>query len=142
MADREFLGTGMKFPPQVSPATGRFVCVSGKESIQESIYLIIMTQKTERFMRPQFGSNAAGYVFAQTDITMLNLIAHELRQDILAGDPRIEQAEIRLDSDSSPGCLLVYIDYLVRGENSRENMVFPFYLGEEPREERESYETT
>ena len=130
MADRVFLGTGMKVPPQVNPATGRFACVSGKESVQESVYLIIMTQKTERYMRPEFGSNAAGYVFSRMDATMRSLIAHELERDILSAEPRVGQVQIRLDGESSPGCLFVSIDYVVRGENVRENMVFPFYLGE------------
>ena len=130
MADRVFLGTGMKFPPQVNPATGRFACVSGKESVQESVYLIIMTQKTERYMRPEFGINAAGYVFSRMDATMRSLIAHELERDILSAEPRVGQVQIRLDGESSPGCLFVSIDYVVRGENVRENMVFPFYLGE------------
>lgn len=140
MADERFLGKGMKFPPQINPATGRFVCVEGKESIRESVYLILMTQKSERFMRPEFGSNAAGYIFRETDITMLNLIAHELQEDILSNEPRISDVEVRMDADSSPGCLFIYVDYMVRGENVRENMVFPFYLGEEP-EESGAYET-
>ena len=140
MADEIFLGKGMKFPPQINPATGRFVCVEGKESVKESVYLILMTQQTERFMRPQFGSSTAGYIFHETDVTMLNLMAHELEADILNNEPRISDVEIRMDADSRPGCLFIYVDYVVRGENVRENMVFPFYLGEEP-EEREAYET-
>ena len=36
MAEEKFLGTGMKFPPQINPTTGRFTCVSGKESIKEA----------------------------------------------------------------------------------------------------------
>ena len=140
MADEIFLGKGMKCPPQINPATGRFVCTAGKESIKESVYLILMTQKTERFMRPDFGSSTAGYIFNQTDVTMLNLMAHELEMDILNNEPRISDVEIRMDADSRPGCLFIYIDYTVRGENVRENMVFPFYLGEQP-EESEAYET-
>ena len=43
---KEFLGKGMKFPPQINPATGRFVTVDGAQAIKESIYLILMTAKT------------------------------------------------------------------------------------------------
>ena len=63
MAEEKFLGTGMKFPPQVNPTTGRFTCSSGKDSVRESVYLILMTQRSERLMRPEFGSNVMGYVF-------------------------------------------------------------------------------
>ena len=54
----------MKFPPQIDPATGRFVTASEEESVKESVYLILMTQRTERFLRPEFGSDffcALGY---------------------------------------------------------------------------------
>ena len=57
MADKAFLGMGMKFPPQINPATGRFVVSTNEESVKESIYLILMTQKSERFLRPEFGSD-------------------------------------------------------------------------------------
>ena len=61
--DITFLGKGMKFPPQINKATGRFMTSSEKENIKESIYLILMTQKTERFMRPDFGSSIMQYTF-------------------------------------------------------------------------------
>ncbi len=141
MAEEKFLGTGMKFPPQINPTTGRFTCSSGKESIKESVYLILMTQRTERFMRPEFGSQVMSYVFAQTDATMLNLMAHEIAADIQRNEPRIEQVNINMDQNSKPGCLFINVNYTVRGENTRENMVFPFYLGEEPEKESEAYET-
>ena len=79
---------------QVHPATGRFVTVSGDNSIKESVYLILMTQKGERFTRPSFGSRAADYVFADTDATMLNLMAYELEQDLMANEPRLEEAAV------------------------------------------------
>lgn len=136
-----FLGRGMKFPPQVNPATGRFVTSENQQSVKESIYLILMTQKTERLMRPEFGSRAASYVFEETDPTMLNLMAGELERDITVNEPRVENVNIRLDYKSKPGCLFVNISYAVRGENVTENMVFPFYLGAQVKEEETEYET-
>lgn len=141
MEEEKFLGTGMKFPPQINPTTGRFTCVSGTESIKESVYLILMTQRSERFMRPEFGSRVMGYVFSQTDATLMNLMADEIASDILRNEPRIEDVDVTLDEHSKPGCLFVDIEYTVRNTNVRENMVFPFYLGEEPEKESEAYET-
>ena len=92
-------------------------------------------------MRPEFGSQVMSYVFAQTDATMLNLMAHEIAADIQRNEPRIEQVNIDMDQTSKPGCLFINVNYTVRGENTRENMVFPFYLGEEPEKESEAYET-
>lgn len=135
-----YLGKGMKFPPQINPATGRFMCVEGNDSVKESIYLILMTQKTERKMRMDYGCNAAGYVFNSADNTMLNLMARELENDILHNEPRISDVNIRMDQKTKPGCLFIYVDYYIRNGNVKENMVFPFYLGEEPAKEEEAYE--
>ena len=46
-----------------------------------------------------------------------------------------------MDARSQSGCLMIYIDYRLRGSSVRDNMVFPFYLSGEPEEESEAYET-
>lgn len=141
MAEDRFLGTGMKFPPQINPTTGRFTSVSGAESIKESVYLILMTQRSERFMRPEFGSNILGYVFSQADATIMNLMADEIASDLMRNEPRIADVNVIMDEHSKPGCLFVNVEYTIRDSNTKENMVFPFYLGEEPEKESEAYET-
>ena len=140
MRGNTFLGRGMKFPPQVNPANGRFVTSEDHQNVKESIYLILMTQKTERMMRPNFGSRASTYVFEQTDRSMLTLMASALENDIVTNEPRVENVSVDLDYSSKPGVLFVNITYYVRGENVRENMVFPFYLGEQMKEEEAEYE--
>lgn len=141
MDEKLYLGTGMKFPPQVNKATGRFVLSSQEENVKESIYLILMTRKTERFMRPEFGSEILSYAFADTSETMLALMQRELERDILQNEPRVENVTIRMDAKSRSGYLMIYIDYQLRGSSIRDNMVFPFYLSGEPEEESEAYET-
>ncbi len=124
----EFLGKGMKFPPQINPATGRFVAVEGVNAIKESIYLILMTNKTERFVRPDFGSKLMNYTFMDTSSTMLNIMAREISNDILNNEPRVDEVNVDIDSESKKGCLIINIRYRVRGNNVMDNLVFPFYL--------------
>lgn len=140
MKTNTFLGRGMKFPPQVNPATGRFLTSENDISVKESIYLILMTNKGERFLRPEFGCRASNYVFSQTDYTSLNIMAMELETDLKNNEPRLSEVHVNLDYTSKPGCLFIDIDYSVAGANTSENMVFPFYLGESPEEESEEYE--
>ncbi len=118
----------MKFPPQIDPATGRFRVARGEESIRESIYLILMTQKTERWVRPEFGSSLMNYTFMDTGVTMLNLVSREIASDLMTQEPRISDVDIRIDAASKPGTLIIYIGYTVRETNVRDNLVFPFYL--------------
>ena len=141
MDEKLYLGAGMKFPPQVNKATGRFMLSSKEENVKESINLILMTQKTERFMRPEYGSSILSYAFADTGETMLALMQQELEEDILKNEPRVDDVTIRIDAQSRSGCLIIYIDYRLRGSSIRDNMVFPFYLSGEPEEESEAYET-
>ena len=115
MPGDHFLGTGMKFPPQINPATGRFAVSSEEESVKESVYLILMTQKTERFLRPEFGS-----------------------------DLMIQSVSITTDEQVRKGCLLVNIDYVIRSSQVSDHLDVPLYLHASPEEEAyepEQYET-
>ena len=142
MPDKKFLGSGMKFPPQINEATGRFMTSSAEQSVKESIYLILMTQRTERFARPGYGSNLMSYTFMDTNITELNMMKRDLTEQILTQEPRVGDVEIT--TQTKDGCLIVNIDYVVSETNQRDNLVFPFYLNAEVEEEAyepEQYES-
>ena len=126
--EKEFLGKGMKFPPQVNPATGRFETVSEEKSVKESVYLILMTQKRERIVRPDFGSELMSYTFMDTSLTALSLMARQIKKDILSQEPRVSDVNVQIDSETKPGCLIVNIEYRISDSNVRDNLVFPFYL--------------
>lgn len=128
MADKDFLGVGMKFPPQVNPATGRFVTVSYENSVKESIYLILMTRTSERLVRPRFGANIENYVFMDVNLTSLNMMRSELTSAILNQEPRIRDIDINIEPQLNVGRLILNIGYYIIETNSYENLVFPYYL--------------
>lgn len=128
MDDRSFLGTGMKFPPQINKATGRFVTSSFEESVKESIYLILMTGKNERVFLPSFGSRLMSYTFMDTSATQLNIMSRDLKDTILSQEPRVSDVNITIEDETVNGRLIVNIDYVISGTNTRDNLVFPFYL--------------
>lgn len=128
MEEDSFLGTGMKFPPQADETTGRFQTVSGTENVKESVTLILMTQRSERFMRPDFGSDIQSYAFTDTGGAMLNLMASRLSSQLLSQEPRIQDVSVFMDTESREGCLFIHVDYIVRRTGTKENLVFPFYL--------------
>ena len=144
MPGDSFLGTGMKFPPQINPATGRFAVSSEEESVKESVYLILMTQKTERFLRPEFGSNLMSYTFMDINITSVNMMVRSLTEQILSNEPRIQSVNITTDEQVRDGCLMVNIDYVIRSTQDRDHLTVPFYLNVSPEEEAyepDEYET-
>ena len=128
MDDRQFLGTGMKFPPQVDPGTGRFTLSSGPQSVKESIYIILMTNQGERWLEPTFGSQIMRYTFMDTSLTMLNIMSNELRTFLLEQEPRITNVEVDISPEVRNGCLIVNIQYTIADTNTQDNLVFPFYL--------------
>ena len=135
MNDRAFLGAGMKFPPQIDPGTGRFAVSVREQSVRESVYLILMTSRGERWLEPNFGSQIASYAFMDTSPTMLRMLSDDLRDLLLTQEPRISDVDVEIDPEAKNGCLLVSIRYTVAATNSQDNLVFPFYLNaarEEP----------
>ncbi|QZY57550.1 GPW/gp25 family protein [Crassaminicella profunda] len=105
--------------------------VTYEEDIQEAIKIILMTQKGERVMRPDFGCNMHDYVFSIPDYTTLNLMESEIRQALINWEPRIEEVDVNIHVDGEEANKLwINIDYVVRRTNNPFNLVYPFYLNE------------
>lgn len=128
MSDNDFLGTGMKFPIQIDPATGRIRTASKEQSVKESIYLILMTRQGERLVNPRFGSRVDDYVFMDVSATNLTILRASLTNTILSQEPRVSEVTIGVEPQLSEGRLIVNVDYVLAGSNTRDNLVFPFYL--------------
>ena len=128
MSEKAFLGTGMKFPPQIDPGTGRFAVSSQEQSVRESVYLILMTSQGERWLEPTFGSQMASYAFMDTSSTVMRMLSDQLRELLLRQEPRISDVEVEADPKQQEGCLIISIRYTVAATNQEDNLVFPFYL--------------
>ena len=128
MQNNSFLGQGMKFPPQLDKATGRVKVSSDAENIKEAVYIILMTQKGERWLRPDFGSSILNYTFMDTSNTMLNIMCRQIVNELMENEPRIKDVDVKVEEHRSDDCLIVRIDYTIRETNTKDNIVFPFYL--------------
>ncbi|GBF34820.1 hypothetical protein DCCM_3940 [Desulfocucumis palustris] len=128
---KSFLGRGWKFPVEVDPKTGRIKLSEYEEDISEAIRIILATSKGERVMRPDFGCGVQSFVFGLTDTTTLKLFETEVKQAIMAWEPRVQEVEVKIVFDrDTPGKLLINIQYIVRLTNNLFNLVYPFYLSE------------
>jgi hypothetical protein len=128
MEDKSYLGSGLKFPIQVNKATGRAIMSQKEISVKESVYIILMTQKGERFTRPDFGSRILSYTFMDTSVTRINMMAREIEQTITTQEPRISQVDVDVEPRLDKGCLIIDVNYTIAATHTRESMVFPFYL--------------
>jgi phage baseplate assembly protein W len=128
--ERDFLGMGWKFPLQVTP-NGKIALARYEQRIEESIYLILSTAKGERVMLPGFGCGIHDLVFAPNNPVTLSVVTQNVRQALVAYEPRIDVLNIGVEtSPEQPNLLLIRIDYRIRANNARGNLVYPFYIKE------------
>ncbi len=137
MDDKEYLGLGMKFPPQINPATGRFVTSSEEDRIRQSIYLILATQITERPMRPDFGSDMMGLTFFDINVANVNMVVRSVREQIMNQEPRVDDVRVSVRQGGNRGTILFDINYVITATRSEDSIVYPFYLNVAPEEEEE-----
>ena len=105
--------------------------LDGIQSVRESVYMILMTQKGERFTRENFGSKLLSYTFMDTSITRMNIMANEIEQTLLEQEPRISNVEVTIKPELDRGCLIVDIRYTITQNYTEDSLVFPFYLNAE-----------
>lgn len=131
MAKSDFLGRGWSFPVGVDPVTGRMRTVAYEEDIAQSIKLILLTQKGQRVMRPDFGSQLETFAFRELNSTTLTLVEEDVREALIRYEQRITEIEVIAEpEDAEAGILSLQISYVVRATNSPYNLVFPYYLNE------------
>jgi phage baseplate assembly protein W len=127
---RAFLGTGLKFPLQVTPR-GRLALSRGESRIEESIHFILGTRLGERLMRPDFGCGIHDLLFAPNNPATHALAVEHVRRALVAHEPRIDVLNVVPETaDAEPSLLLIRIDYRIRANNAMGNLVYPFYITE------------
>jgi phage baseplate assembly protein W len=127
---RDILGTGWKFPIRLNPRGGMSYS-SGEQDIQEAIWIVLSTAPGERQMRPQFGCGIHDFVFEPNSPATRTGIAHQVRDALIRWEPRIDILDVRVESGSGEGnLLLIRVDYRVRANNAFHNLVYPFYIQE------------
>lgn len=128
--DQAFLGIGWRFPVQVSP-TGAIATSSREQKIEESIYLVLSTAQRERPMLPAYGCGIHDLVFAPDSPSTVAEVSATVRTALVMHEPRIDV--LAIDVSAAPGqrdVLLIRVDYRVRANNARGNLVYPFFITE------------
>lgn len=124
----EFTGTGWRFPLLPDP-TGSLGYVSGELNVEQSLRILLVTELGQRVMRPDYGCKAGRLVFAPGSVQLLGQLETAVRETIRDWEPRIELESVHAEADANaPAHVSVAVAYKVRPTNTRNNLVFPFYL--------------
>lgn len=125
----EFIGTGWRFPI-LPDAAGSLGYADGDANVEQSLRILLLTDRGQRVMRPDFGCKAPRFVFAPGSLRNLSLLEASVRDAIRDWEPRVELEDVHAEADPQDEThVTVSISYRVRRTNTRNNLVFPFYLG-------------
>jgi phage baseplate assembly protein W len=125
----DFLGTGWRFPV-LPDETGRLGYAVGEQSIEHCLRALLLTGVGERVMRPAFGTRAPRLVFAPGGVRNLRDLEGAITVAVRDFEPRVELDEVRAEADpADESRVTVTVVYRVRRTNTKNNLVFPFYLG-------------
>ena len=127
--DPTFLGTGWRFPI-LPDETGGLGYASAEASITNCLFVLLLTGPGERVMRPDLGTRAGELVFAPGSPEHLRLLEASVRDAVRDWEPRVEVEDVRAELDLLDETrAVVSVTYRVRRSNTRQNLVFPYYLG-------------
>jgi phage baseplate assembly protein W len=124
----EFTGRGLVFP-LLPDAGGALRYVDGDAGVGQSLRLLLRTVAGERVMRPAFGTRAPELVFAPGSETNLRLLEQTVSEAVRDHEPRVLLESVVVTPDeSAPERVDIEVTYTVRRTNTRNSIVFPYYL--------------
>ena len=135
-AQNDFLGKGWAFPPEFvkGNVNGDVLMVAGREDIDQSLGILLRTSLGERVMLPDFGCNLADYQFDPMNSALMGFVKDLIYNALLFYEPRIKVENLSVNTpdswDAIEGRLLISVDYIIVGSNSRFNFVFDYYVNE------------
>lgn len=106
---------GVAFPFKKSD-TALPAPVTDDELVKQSLLQILMTQRGERVMRPQFGCNLHQYVFENNNDLLAQLLRTEVAAAIGRFEPRAALQDVQFERNDSD--LIVTINYVVLSTRS------------------------
>lgn len=129
-----FLGRGWTFPPAFfKHAVGGNAGVhlaQGEDDINQSLEILFSTALGERVMQPQYGGDLQDLMFEGMDIGLLTRLKDRVRKAIIYFEPRIKLDNVKTLVTETEGIIMLVVEYTVISTNTRNNMVYPFYLKE------------
>ncbi|MEO1614989.1 MAG: GPW/gp25 family protein [Planctomycetota bacterium] len=128
---RDFLGVGWQFPFDLRPK-GSVATARHGDDIMQSIAIIIETNPGERLMRPNFGAGLRSFLFEPVNTSTLELVRQRVEDSLIDWERRIDLERVSVIPGEQRNLLLIEVDYRVRANNARGNLVYPFYLDEGP----------
>lgn len=126
-----FLGRGWSFPPTFNRSEQSVEMLEDEADIKSSLEILLSTALGERVMQPDYGCDLTDLLFEPFNTSLKTLMIDRVKTAITKYEARINLKNVDLLSDRlNEGFLVIVVEYIVRTTNSRQNIVYPFYIGE------------
>ncbi len=128
-----FLGTGWRSPMSID-SQGGVALAHEEDDIHEALLNILQTAPGERVMRPEYGCDIHGLVFAPINARTIGQIIREVQLGLARWEPRIEIPDVEVTTDpDNDSRLLVHVRYRIKATHDERSLVYPFYIIPEER---------
>ncbi len=115
-------GRGLAFPPRVG-GDGRVAWSEGELNVREAIQVILLTERRERLMLPEFGGGLSGYLFEPNTVTTRRLIKDRIQRALEQWEPRISVERVDVEPDpQDPEAAVATITYQLVATQTRERV--------------------
>jgi len=115
-------GRGIAFPPRVG-GDGRVAWSEGELNVREAIRIILMTERRERLMLPEFGGGLAPFLFEPNTVTTRHLIKDRIEKALARWEPRIQVEAVSVEPDpADPQAAVAAITYKLVATQTRERV--------------------
>ena len=129
--EKAMLGTGWSFPPAFLRLNYSVEMVSADVDIHQCLRILFSTALGERIMVPTYGTDIQKKVFRGLTATLITQLAILVETAVLNWEPRINVDDVFVQPDPTiDGLVSITVSYTIRVTNTRNNLVFPFYLSE------------
>ena len=114
---------GWKFPIQLDEVTGKMKTVEDNENIKQSVRMILETQKEERKVVPDFGSELRSYMFEVVNPTFISDVKRSVRAAIETWQDHINDLNVSVKATNGAIAKVeVNIDYITDIEPTQERI--------------------
>jgi uncharacterized protein len=120
---------GIAFPPRVG-ADGRIAWSEGEANVEDSIRVILQTDRDERLRLPEFGTGLQRYLFEPNTVATRHQIEGRILRALAAWEPRIAIDAVDVEPDPTDAeAAIATIRYKLVATQAPQRMTLAVTLG-------------
>ena len=125
-----FIGKGWSFPPAFNRIIKGVEHREGNDDIVESLQILLTTLPGERIYDASYGCDLTPLLFEPFTSSLKTRLTERIKTAVIMYEARVEFEDVIFNLALEEGIMYISLVYIIRSNNSRFNMVFPFYLKE------------